>query len=261
MSFEDIKKHMATTGNVVSVRIPKSTMTPYHKSAVIEYDSKDYAENAVKYLHSSKLGTSVVSVFPQQFSIRENADTTRIKGYADRERNVFVGKLSPDVKDDDLRTHFSKCGTVEIAEVIRAGDGKSKRCGVVTFSTREEAQKAIATLHSSILMRQAIAVNPDKLISERGFIEPNKKFPTADSSRSVYVTNIHYDADEDNIRELMEMAGPVKSLKLFTEYNGRSKGRALVEYQSDWDARTAMETLDKLEFFNRKIYLRHCNTY
>lgn len=258
-SLEDIKKHMAVSGTVLSVRIPKSNMNIYNKSALVEYDTKEAADHAVKHLHSSKLGTSAISVFPQNFLMRDNSEKGKI--YADRDRNVFVGKLPRSVQDDDLRKHLSACGNVQLAKVLRAPDGVSKCCGIVTFSSKEEAQKAIATLHNSMLCGQTINVMPDNPITQRGFVEPNKKYPTANSSNCIYVTNLHYDADEDSIRELMEVAGPVKTLKLYTEYNGRSKGRAMVEYHSEWDARTALSTLDKIDFFSRKIYLRHCNPY
>lgn len=174
---------------------------------------------------------------------------------------MFVGNLCGTVMKTDLEKHLSKCGKVEEASIIRDVNLKSKHCGIVRFETSEGAQRAIDTLHETIFRGRRLVVKPDQLASERTLRDVNTKRPTADSSRSVFVSNIHYDVSAESLWELMEMVGTVKRVKLFTEHNGQSKGRALVEFANSSDAANALDKLDRVEFNRRVIFLRVCNPF
>ena len=51
------------------------------------------------------------------------------------------------VSDEELRDHFSACGTITSAKIMRDDKGISKGFGFVCFSTPEEANKAVNTFH------------------------------------------------------------------------------------------------------------------
>jgi len=73
---------------------------------------------------------------------------------------LFVGSLSWGVKDDTLRTAFSKAGTVTSATVITDRmSGRSKGFGFVEMATPEEAQAAIDMWHEKELDGRKIIVN------------------------------------------------------------------------------------------------------
>lgn len=55
--------------------------------------------------------------------------------------------IDDDVTDDDLRERFSQCGMITSAKLMCDAKGISKGFGFVCFSTPEEANKAVATLH------------------------------------------------------------------------------------------------------------------
>lgn len=61
--------------------------------------------------------------------------------------NIYVKNIDDDVTDDDLREHFSQCGMITSAKLMRDTKGISKGFGFVCFSTPEEANKAVAILH------------------------------------------------------------------------------------------------------------------
>lgn len=76
---------------------------------------------------------------------------------------VFVGNLSWDSTEESLKEHFGQVGTVEEAVIIRDRmTNRSKGFGFVTFSTEEEAQKAIAELNESELDGRNIRVDEAK---------------------------------------------------------------------------------------------------
>ncbi len=62
-------------------------------------------------------------------------------------RRVFVGNLAYPVEWHILKDTFRECGEVVYADVMRGPDGRSKGCGIVEFSTPEEAALAIRTLN------------------------------------------------------------------------------------------------------------------
>ncbi|MGI5898227.1 MAG: RNA recognition motif domain-containing protein [Candidatus Dojkabacteria bacterium] len=63
-------------------------------------------------------------------------------------KKLFIGNLSWNVRDEQLKEAFSSIGTVEEAVVIMDRiKNRSKGFGFVTMSTEEEAQKAISELN------------------------------------------------------------------------------------------------------------------
>ena len=77
-------------------------------------------------------------------------------------RSVYVGNLSWDVSWQDLKDHFKTCGNVVHADVMTGHDGRSKGCGLVTFSSAGDAQAAINTLHDTELNGRLIFVREDR---------------------------------------------------------------------------------------------------
>ena len=78
----------------------------------------------------------------------------------DNNTKLFVGGISWNLKDEDLKTAFAEMGEVVEAVIIMDRDtGKSKGFGFVTMKTAEEAQKAIAELNGKELDGKAITVS------------------------------------------------------------------------------------------------------
>lgn len=74
--------------------------------------------------------------------------------------NLFVGSLSWNVTDDQLKEFFSSAGSVVSAKVITDRDsGRSKGFGFVEMSSDEEAKKAIDELNGKELDGRAINVS------------------------------------------------------------------------------------------------------
>jgi cold-inducible RNA-binding protein len=81
---------------------------------------------------------------------------------------LFVGSLSWNVNDDQLRDFFASAGTVVSATVIMDRDsGRSKGFGFVEMSSDDEAKKAIADLNGKELDGRAVTVNEARPREER----------------------------------------------------------------------------------------------
>ncbi|NOZ94904.1 MAG: RNA-binding protein [Acidobacteria bacterium] len=82
---------------------------------------------------------------------------------------LYVGNLSWNTTDADLRETFSQFGEITEATVITDRDtGRSRGFGFVTFEDAAAGEKAIATLDGSNLDGRAIKVNEAKPRRENG---------------------------------------------------------------------------------------------
>ena len=74
--------------------------------------------------------------------------------------NIYVGNLSFNVTESDLREAFQAFGTVEKAAIITdKGTGQSRGFGFVEMPNREEATKAVGALNGKDLKGRALKVN------------------------------------------------------------------------------------------------------
>ena len=74
--------------------------------------------------------------------------------------NIYVGNLSFEVSEDDLRQAFEAFGAVESASVVMDKfSGRSRGFGFIEMPTNEEAQAAISGLDGSDLKGRNLKVN------------------------------------------------------------------------------------------------------
>lgn len=74
--------------------------------------------------------------------------------------NIYVGSLSYEVTDNDLREAFEAFGQVESANVIKDKfTGRSRGFGFVEMPNESEARSAIAGLGGTSLKGRTISVN------------------------------------------------------------------------------------------------------
>ena len=74
--------------------------------------------------------------------------------------NIYVGNLSYEVKEEDLKEAFEAFGQVETIKVISDRDtGRSKGFGFVEMSNNSDAQSAIEALNDKEFKGRALKVN------------------------------------------------------------------------------------------------------
>ena len=70
----------------------------------------------------------------------------------------------------------------------------------------------------------------------------------------LYVGNLPFSADEDELRELFSKQGEVESVRIITDaYYGRSKGFGFVEMASEEEASAAIEALNGADMGGRAL--------
>jgi len=75
-------------------------------------------------------------------------------------KKLYVGNLSYNTHDEDLREAFSKIGEVlSVTLIVDQATGRSKGFGFVEMASDEDAEKAISTMNGTQFMDRTITVN------------------------------------------------------------------------------------------------------
>lgn len=84
-------------------------------------------------------------------------------------KKLYVGNLSYNTHEEDLREAFSKIGEVRSATlIVDQTNGRSKGFGFVEMAVDEDADKAISTMNGTSFMDRTITVNEARPKTEGG---------------------------------------------------------------------------------------------
>jgi RNA recognition motif-containing protein len=76
------------------------------------------------------------------------------------EKKLYVGNLSYNTTEEDLRTLFTQAGAVESVDLIKDRDtGRSKGFAFIEMSAQEDAEKAIRMFNGTPLDNRELRVN------------------------------------------------------------------------------------------------------
>ncbi len=82
--------------------------------------------------------------------------------------NIYVGNLSYNITDSDLRTEFEAFGQVSTVSIITDRDtGQPKGFAFVEMSEEAEAKAAIGTLNGKDIKGRSVTVNEARPRTER----------------------------------------------------------------------------------------------
>ncbi len=71
---------------------------------------------------------------------------------------------------------------------------------------------------------------------------------------NIYISNLSFDVNDSDLRELFEEYGAVSSAKVITDkFSGKSRGFGFVEMNSDEEGQKAIEELNQAEYDGKVI--------
>jgi RNA recognition motif-containing protein len=83
--------------------------------------------------------------------------------------NIYVGNLSYDVSEENLRQAFEAFGQVSSARIVKDKyNGQSRGFGFVEMLEQSQAQAAIKSLNGKELMGKQMSVNEARPRTDRG---------------------------------------------------------------------------------------------
>ncbi len=82
--------------------------------------------------------------------------------------NIYVGNLSPDTSEDELRQLFEPYGKVSSTNIIKDKfSGRPLGVGFVEMPARKEAQQAISGLNRKRIKKRVVMVSETEATTER----------------------------------------------------------------------------------------------
>ncbi|EAW11617.1 U6 snRNP complex subunit PRP24 [Aspergillus clavatus NRRL 1] len=126
-------------GEIIDVRFPSLKYNTHRRFCYVQFKSAEDAHNAVQ-LDGSKVGSDLNLVV----KISDPSRKQDRHGPIYEGREIHVSNIDWKASEDDLKDLFSKYGRVETVRIPRKVDGGSKGFGYIVFSTKEEANAALA---------------------------------------------------------------------------------------------------------------------
>jgi len=162
-------------------------------------------------------------------------------------KRVYVGNLTFDCTGEELELHMAHVGKVQSVEILTSASGRSRGAGLVEYESAEVAASAIASLNRSELHGRVLQVREDREAHVQ---------PTHEGNR-LFVGNLSWSLQSDVLKAQMETVGRVQSCEVMYQPTGRSRGYAIVVYENNEDAKSAISSLNGFNLDGREIQVRY----
>ncbi|ORX62868.1 hypothetical protein DM01DRAFT_1314514 [Hesseltinella vesiculosa] len=192
-------------------------------------------------------------------------------------RQLFIGNLPFRVRWQDVKDLFRRAGPVLRADVALSYDNRSKGHGTVLFSKVEDAQRAIDMLHNYRWHGRVLEVREDRGYVERKtslsesttdpaqpdhdheaeLILPSPDQGVTHLGRQLFVGNLPFAAQWQDIKDLFRPAGKVIRADVAQDFDGRSRGFGTVLFATPEDADNAVEWFDGYDYQGRRLRVHH----
>lgn len=174
---------------------------------------------------------------------------------------VYIGNLSWDTDEDLLLDVFADYNVVT-ANVQRQHSGASKGWALAEFSTEDDAAAAIDAMNGAEIDGREAIVREDRppQARQRQPRQPRARreprvIEAGAPSTSVFVGNLSWDMDDASLAdELGEYA--VVDAVVQQRPDGKSRGYALVQFETVEEAQRAIDELNGAEFMGRNAVLK-----
>uniref|UniRef100_A0A8C5KM72 Polyadenylate-binding protein n=1 Tax=Jaculus jaculus TaxID=51337 RepID=A0A8C5KM72_JACJA len=164
--------------------------------------------------------------------------------------NIFIKNLDRAIDNKALYDTFSAFGNILSCKVVCDENG-SKGHGFVHFETQEAAERAIDKMNGMLLNDLKVFVGRFMSRKER---ETEVGARTKEFT-NVYIKNFGEDMDDEHLKDLFGKFGPVLSVKVMMEDNGKSKGFGFVSFERHEDAQRAVDEMNGKELHGKQIYV------
>uniref|UniRef100_A0A0E0LTN7 Polyadenylate-binding protein n=1 Tax=Oryza punctata TaxID=4537 RepID=A0A0E0LTN7_ORYPU len=228
-------------GSVVSVRVCRDVNTRLSLGyAYVNFSSPADAARALEMLNFTPVNGKPIRIM---YSNRD--PSSRKSGAA----NIFIKNLDKSIDNKALYDTFSVFGNILSCKVATEMSGESKGYGFVQFELEEAAQNAISKLNGMLLNDKKVYVGPFVRKQERENVSGNPKF------NNVYVKNLSESTTEDNLKETFGKFGPITSVVVMREGDGKSRCFGFVNFENPDDAARAVEDLNGKKFDDKEWYV------
>lgn len=147
---------------------------------------------------------------------QENAKHAELLGLPPHGSEVFIGGLSRDSTEEDLKELCKSCGDIFEVRLVKDKETKeSKGYAFITFTSRDSAEHAIEEIH------------------DKEFKGRKLRCSLSQSKHRLFIGNIPKSLGDEEIKKILEMNGPgVEKIELLKDAQNpsRNRGFVFVEY-------------------------------
>ncbi|KAK9487645.1 hypothetical protein V1527DRAFT_487930 [Lipomyces starkeyi] len=165
--------------------------------------------------------------------------------------NVFIKNLDTAIDNKALHDTFAAFGNILSCKVAVDEYGQSRGYGFVHYETAEAADNAIKHVNGMLLNDKKVFVGHHIAKKDR-----QSKFDEMKANyTNVYVKNVDSEVTDEQFRALFEKYGPITSVSLAKDDDGKSRGFGFVNFENHQEASKAVEELNESELNGKKLYV------
>ncbi|XP_007469735.1 PREDICTED: RNA-binding protein 28 isoform X1 [Lipotes vexillifer] len=179
---------------------------------------------------------------------------------------LFVGRLPPSARSEQLEELFSQVGPVKQCFVVTEKGSKACRgFGYVTFSMLEDVQRALKEITTFEGCKITVTVAKKKLRNkskEKGKTENSKspekelqpkKAKVADKKARLIIRNLSFKCSEDDLKTVFAQFGAVLEVNIPRKPDGKMRGFAFVQFKNLLEAGKALKSMNRKEIKGRTV--------
>ncbi|CAL2040447.1 unnamed protein product [Caenorhabditis brenneri] len=161
-------------------------------------------------------------------------------------RTIFVSNLDFTTSEDDIRQAIEGVSSIRFARKAHT-DETHRGFAYVVMENEEKVKAALKKDRVPVKGRPMFisANDPEKRV---GF-----KFSTGLEKSKIFVRNVHFQATDDELNALFSKFGKVTSVRRVTHRDGKPKGVAFVDFESEACAQKCVASGDKLTLRDREL--------
>ncbi|KAF6086722.1 RNA binding motif protein 28 [Phyllostomus discolor] len=179
---------------------------------------------------------------------------------------LFVGRLPPSARSEQLEELFSQVGPVKQCFVVTEKGSKVCRgFGYVTFSMPEDVQRALKEITTFEGSKINVSIAKKKLRNkskEKGGKENSespkkeqkpKKAKVAHKKARLIIRNLSFKCSEDDLKTVFAQYGAVLEVSIPRKPDGKMRGFAFVQFKNLLEAGKALKSMNMKEIKGRMI--------
>lgn len=207
----------------------------------VRFSDSESAQAALRELHGSEFhGRAIAVAFKGPRGSQINSVS-----------KLFVGNLPWTMDVLELKEKAGEFGEVRSANIVTDREtGLSRGFGFVTMINEEQAQHVIAQLDGTEMQGRVVSVSE----AGKGKKAPLVNVHNVSENCKLYVGNISWDLDLEDLKGLFSEFGEVVAARIITDHeSGRSRGFGFVTMSNEDQAQAVVSELDQSDVAGRVL--------
>ena len=258
-SAREIYDFFLKYGDISSMKMNVDEKGNNNGTAFLSYYSQEDAKKAIEETNGKKIWESDMEVHYQK-------STDKNYNNSDNNLKIYLNNLPDGYSDQDLTKLCEEFGKIHICNINKKG-----KSAIVKYNSEQEAKNAIEKLNNKVIDNKKIIVkelkenynynynhnNKHNYLPQNFYYFANNPMPRYEDSlenNNLYVKNIPYTVNEEDLRNLFGKFGKITSIKLEKDTDKKdekeatkpilNKGFGYILFEKIEDAKNALMSLN-----------------